>query len=259
MADAGSARAAQQTKWSEFMSWVDRHGDARWIFRGQGDSCFELVPSVGRTNKYKETEERTILVIFERRCTEFIDDRHLLSVWDRLALAQHHGLPTRLLDWTTNPLVAAYFAVTSSPGLRDFADSSSTSIEATISASPTEKSVPARVIAWNVRAPSIVDPRLEPDPFASTEIKFLLPRALATRIIAQNGLFKRPSEPPTPWRGPLEESRNVFDIPGGIRQFFRRKLFYFGIDQQRIMGGLDGLCARLAWQYNSDVGLGAVR
>lgn len=254
-----SALAARQAKWSEFMSWVDRHGDARWVFRGLGDASFELIPSVGRTDSYNILQERTILEIFERRCAEFIDDRHLSSDWDRLALAQHHGLPTRLLDWTTNSLVAAFFAVTSAPKFRDLADLSDTSGNPTISARPAEKHVSAKIVAWNVTARRVIEPKSEPGPFSLTEIKFLLPRALTTRIIAQNGLFSVHPEPAEAWNAPLEDRKHIFDIPGEMREFFRRKLFYFGIDQQRIMGGLDGLCARLAWQYNSRVGLGAVR
>ena len=52
---------------------------------------------------------------------------------------------------------------------------------------------------------------------------------------------------------------NIFDISGDMRTFFRKRLFYLGVDPQRIMGGLDGLCSRLAWQYSARIGLGAAR
>ncbi len=104
-------------RWRAFLEWTDGHSDSRWVFRGLGDDRFKLIPSVGRRPNYEPAQERAVLELFKRRMPEFMPDGDL-SELDRLAIAQHHGIPTRLLDWTTNPLVAAYFAVTSSPGQR---------------------------------------------------------------------------------------------------------------------------------------------
>jgi hypothetical protein len=242
------------------MTWVDRHSDSRWIFRGLGDVSFALLPSAGRVSRYSETQERTILEIFDRRASEFVDAERLTE-WDKLALAQHHGLPTRLLDWTTNPLVGAYFAVISQPGSETFNRSragGSASSKA-VRATPEALQISARVVAWRVTSRTVIDPRNELDPFALSETRFLLPRALTTRIVTQSGLFSVHPNPPAAWLEPLEDKAQIFDIPGDLRSFFRRKLFYLGVDAQRVMGGLDGLCDRLRWQYNTGIGLGAVR
>src|SRR4051812_17975594 len=107
---------ARRDAWNEFTDFVDRHLQSNWIFRGVGDADnHALTSKIGRDEDvYRETAERVIFANFKRRDPQFSNLRGL-SDWDLLALAQHHGLPTRLLDWTTNPLVAAYFAVTSSP------------------------------------------------------------------------------------------------------------------------------------------------
>ena len=87
---------------------------AQWFYRGHANSEYKLQPSLFRLPlKYsKEDAERYLMTNFKAEATP-----HLIHTpsdeneW--LAIAQHFGLPTRLLDWTTNALIALYFAVES--------------------------------------------------------------------------------------------------------------------------------------------------
>ena len=97
--------------WNELTGlFQDMNNDGAWIYRGQSNSKWGLTPTL----------ERAILVFKEKELfEEFSRNAHMYykdyskieSKIEWLSLMQHHGAPTRLLDWTRSPYVGTFFAL----------------------------------------------------------------------------------------------------------------------------------------------------
>lgn len=228
---------AAPPSWEDFFNEITARSDSTWYFRGQRDTSWNLGPNVGRSSVcgpsgYTLADEKDLFNRFREDAVEYHSQDFTVIEW--LAIAQHHGLPTRLLDWTTNPLTAAWFAC---------ADEASTQTAAVHM---------IRVLE------SDVERRRDFDPFEKNLTDMILVKVppRAARITAQQGLFTSHSDPVKQWTYTAGGTKGVaeyfkFEIPQPDQAFFRRLLNILGVNQARLMKDLPGLCSTLAYNYRS--------
>lgn len=203
------------------------------LFRGVSCTKYDLIPSLGRHLPLYIKNNRTVqhLLDHERFALEILEKeafihlgRPIYNSWELIVLAQHHGLPTRLLDWSHNPLVALFFAVYSDNFDDD--DAAVYAIEAGI-------------------ALDIMDTNdIQKHPLELTSVQQFVPQQFAARIVAQASVFTIHNDPIIPWSVPEIKK---FIIPNNIRVKFRAILYKYGFTSKSLFPGLDGLCRTIRY------------
>lgn len=214
--------------WSQLHKILEDMVDTGWIFRGEPSTEYDLIPSIGRENHYLKYEQR-LLEEYKSKAISIVKD-HSYTDWDWLAYAQHNGVPTRLLDWSTSPLIALYFAL-ESDGEAD------------------------RVLYAVQYSKYIYETELSTSPFEiKKDGRYTAPLAF-DRIRAQRGVFTIHKDPTKTF---THRGLKRFVIDGSQVKYFRRYLFKYGIDHWYIYPDPVGLGKQFSWQLKNRIGLGKI-
>lgn len=240
--------------WAHFLAQVNARDG--WAFRGQRVAAWPLASSLYRRlaaycpdpATWPDREARA-LRIFRRKAHIYLADRRVLEDDLRcLAMMQHHGAPTRLLDFTKSPFVAAFFALE----------------QATEDAAVFALNTPALWNATPAGAPELarerIDPRL-PRNFAtyfSPNNRAIFwcgePAEMDHRLVAQSGLFVVPGQ----IHMPLDTILSHYAAPQALltrlvigpalRESFMRELYRMNITDATLFPDLDGLARSVAYE-----------
>jgi len=243
------------TRWAEFVEQIDALDG--WAFRGQVSAAWPLVPSLTRRLEQFSPQrhlwplrESRAMRIFRRKAHIHLRDRSVLDDDLRcLALMQHHGAATRLLDFTKSPFVAAFFALESAtedvavhalntPALWQAAPE----FDRTLTRSVIDQRVPGNFERY----------------FAGNTLPLVWfgePSEMDSRLVAQSGLFVLPGVLDQPLDvileayGGSDKLLTKFVLPLSMREEAMRLLYRMNVTYAALFPDLDGLCRWLTWRH----------
>ncbi|HYG24162.1 MAG TPA: FRG domain-containing protein [Verrucomicrobiae bacterium] len=204
--EAGTIRSVEH-----FLAEIKRAagaGDFGLYFRGHGQPTEGLMPSIGRKHYYlgrsvtfSSEQEKSLLLQFRRHSYEHFG--RIASEWENLFVARHHGLPTRLLDWTFNPLVALYFAAFYEseeflpPSSEDHMSTEKLNVDGTVWAIQRRRKITELDVLHD-----------DTPPLEIAGIKLVMPFNPTPRMTAQSGVFTIHSDP---WTDMVKSAGQPYD------------------------------------------------
>jgi len=242
------------TNWNEFVSLTSACDG--WAFRGLPDADWQMRSSLSRylqsfvpdQASWRQREERA-LRIFRRKAHNYVPDAAVLADNIRcMALMQHHGAPTRMLDFTKSPFVAAFFAL----------------YRTTRTSAVYALDTPTLWRAAPRNAPGLrrelIDPRVPGnfERFFASNSEDLIwtgePEQMDRRLVAQSGTFVVPGV----LDKPLDEIIRGYEsgsplirkivLPPGIREEAMLSLYRMNITHATLFPDLDGLARSIGYE-----------
>jgi len=227
------------------------------VYRGLSSSKWNLQSSIQRhCGVLADNLEENLIRNFKKYASNEISRiQGQESEWKTLAIGQHHGLPTRLLDWTYSPLVALHFAT------EDMSKMSEDAVVYMLDLSITNEKLPNAIkpliknensfvftsdmLTSNFRTLKEFD-KISKNDF----LAFFEPPAIDSRIVNQFGLFSITNGARVNIEGLLEQNNAIkLIIPSEKKMQLRDYLDQMNINERILFPGLDGLSSWLQRHY----------
>lgn len=245
----------EQLYWRAYDPAIDRYRSP-FVFRGVEDVNYRMETALSRLGGNYLAMEQHLLRNFRKYAHRDVVEKD--SVWDWLAVAQHRGLPTRLLDWTYSPLVACHFAT------RDIEKYNIDGCIWMVNFLDAQNFLPINlrekleefggyVFTTTLLSSSIEKLKDLKHHYDEVFPVFMEPPSIDDRIVNQYALFSFMSDPACSlddWLKNHPELVRKIIIPADFKWEVRDKLDQANITERVLFPGLDGLSMWLKRQYS---------